>query len=308
MRNPIFVACIVVTIAITIRSFLLPLKYDSQKPETWDRSINNARSEDRLRDRDLLTPNPSQRESSVNSQSNVPEDVMGEFEAFHLHTSESFGRAMGFGVGRGGAHVLYDDGRVTFISDDVDHEASKSNPYGLWGTLGTKASDQQAPPKVKNVKPIRDLQSPGRALPNVSHERHSPHRILDRTGFEVFAPKTGPTSPYPFLLEAIDLVSTESRFIHVLGAGESAASNASTHANSARPLEPFEASAVEQLLTGGSTVFARFGDKVQVVAAIGSREQCNACHLAKTGDVLGAFQYHLSLVAPRETTSAQRPD
>jgi hypothetical protein len=308
MRNPIFVACIVVTIAMTIRSFLMPLKSDSQKLETGDRSINNARSEDRLRDRDLLTPNPSQRESNVNSQSNVPEDVMGEFEAFHSHTSESFGRAMGFGVGRGGAHVLYDDGRVTFLSDDVDLEGSESNPYGLWGTLGTRASDQQAPPKVKNVEPVRNRQNHGRALLTARNERHSPHRVLAQTGFEVFAPKTGPSSPYPFRLEAIELVSTESRFIHVLGATESAATNASTHANSTRPLEPSEASAIEQLLTGGSTVFARSGDTINVVAAIRSREQCNACHLAKTGDVLGAFQYHLSLVDPRDTTSTQKQD
>lgn len=308
MRNPVFVACIVVAIAMIIRSFLLPWKSDLQTPEAVDNSKNSARSEDRLRNKDLLSPKLLKRESSVNSQSNVPEDVITEFETFHSHTSESFGKAMGFGVGRGGAHVLYDDGKVTFLTDDVDRESSESNPYGLWGTLGTRASEQQALPKVKKIKPVHDLQSPERASLPASNEHHSPHRIFAQTGFEAFAPKTGPSSPYPFRLEAIDLVSIESRIIHVLGAPETAAVSDSTHANSTRPLEPFEASAVEQLLTGGSTVFARSGDKVQVVAAIRSREQCNACHVAKTGDVLGAFQYHLSLVDLRDTTSAPRPD
>ena len=298
MRNPIFGVCIVVAIAMTIRSFLLPWNSDLQTPEAVDSSTNSARSEERLRETDLLAPELLHRESTVNSQSNVPEDVRAEFEMFHSHTSESFGRAMGFGVGRGGAHVVYDE-KVIFLTDEVDREASKSTSYGLWGTLGTKASDQQAPSKVKNVKPVHDLPSPERTSPTVSNERFSPHRILAQAGFEVFAPKTGPNAPYPFLLEAIDLVSTESRIIHVLGAPETAVSSTLALTNSTRPLETSEASAVDQLLSSGRTVFARSGEKIQVVAAIRSREQCNACHLAKTGDVLGAFQYHLSLIDQR---------
>jgi hypothetical protein len=65
-----------------VRSFLLPLKSDLQKPENVDSSSNSARSEDRHRDKDLLAPKLSQRESIANSQSTVPDNVIAEFETF----------------------------------------------------------------------------------------------------------------------------------------------------------------------------------------------------------------------------------
>ena len=55
---------------------------------------------------------------------------------------------------RGGAHVLMGDGEVEWITDDVPvittRETSNDTSYGLWGSLGARATDTEEPTQDLN--------------------------------------------------------------------------------------------------------------------------------------------------------------
>ncbi|MEM6469498.1 MAG: hypothetical protein AAF802_07990, partial [Planctomycetota bacterium] len=58
-----------------------------------------------------------------------------------------------FGRSRGGAHVMNEDGSVTFNEvgrlqgkrSGVEERGDKESPYGLWGALGTRKTKGESP-------------------------------------------------------------------------------------------------------------------------------------------------------------------
>lgn len=64
-----------------------------------------------------------------------------------------------------------------------------------------------------------------------------------------------------------------------------------------RPLDRFEAAALDAVRNGEDGFAARRGDELKFVGAIRSANPCVACHGGRRGDLLGAFSYSLRLVS-----------
>jgi hypothetical protein len=60
-----------------------------------------------------------------------------------------------------------------------------------------------------------------------------------------------------------------------------------------RPLDTFEAPALERLVAGRGLVFAEAPEATRLLGAIRSVRQCVGCHGGERGDLLGAFSYTL---------------
>jgi hypothetical protein len=71
-----------------------------------------------------------------------------------------------------------------------------------------------------------------------------------------------------------------------------------------RPLNEFEASALQQLYTDKDLVVSEQGDEVQMLGSLRAARQCLDCHNVQRGELLGAFSYRLTLA---EGTSDAAP-
>lgn len=239
-------------------------------------------------------------------EKSLPDGFEAEFDQYHLQTVENFGRAMGFGRHRGGAHVLHADGAVKFVTDSIENaESTKAHtdtksPYDLWGRLG---ADQQHDEAFEGLSAVvvdqkafiessEPAPKPVLPPPPAIREQTRYHNGLDQLGFARFAPPSGPGAGYPFELTSIDLLSTEMELGYSLKTEEDTRfmMNSVT-----RELDPFESEAIPRLKTGSQYESMRVGQQLQVVAAIRSSERCNECHRTNTGDLLGAFHYRLTI-------------
>jgi hypothetical protein len=60
-----------------------------------------------------------------------------------------------------------------------------------------------------------------------------------------------------------------------------------------RPLDAFEAGGLKQLVDGEYLVVGEAADKLRMLGSVRAVEQCEKCHGAERGDLLGAFSYTL---------------
>jgi hypothetical protein len=65
-----------------------------------------------------------------------------------------------------------------------------------------------------------------------------------------------------------------------------------------RPLDGFEASALEKLRRGEALLVADAPGGVRMLGALRSVKQCVDCHGGERGDLLGAFSYTLRRAEP----------
>ncbi len=307
MRGSAFAICVAVAVILIARAIMFPVGPDDHAV-TYNSLSKSSSTRDSLSDKEMLKPEVLHHDLTNRSQveRSLPDGLNEEFNQYHLQTVESFGRAMGFGRHRGGTHVLLDDGAVKFVTDSTDRTDSTEkridtkSPYGLWGSLGTRQSNdkiiEELPEEVideqKSVDDSEPAPQPILPPPPAIREPSKYHNGFDQLGFARFAPPSGPDSAYPFVLASIDLLSTEMELGYSLKDKEDTRfmMNSDT-----RELDPFEAKAILRLKTGSQNEYLQQGPQLQVVAAIRSSETCNECHRTNTGDLLGAFHYRLTL-------------
>ncbi|WP_428305883.1 hypothetical protein [Lacipirellula sp.] len=71
-----------------------------------------------------------------------------------------------------------------------------------------------------------------------------------------------------------------------------------------RPLNEFEASALQKLQTDEDLVVAENGNQVQMLGSLRAAKQCLDCHNVQRGELLGAFSYQLTLTGESEASPA----
>ncbi len=239
-------------------------------------------------------------ESTSEPETSEPEQELSPYD-LHLQNDDAFRRAPGNGRHRGGTHVLTGDGAVRFITDSIaqmspnDEAASPENrPYGLWGALGTRFSnekrgdDEAASSVLSEDLPL--TLSMNAAL------RRTKIAVADRELQQISSQQIATQSAETWMLDFIELVSLD-RFDKPVAYVEKELPSMDTIASGdlrTRPLDDFEINAIEKLREGAKLLTERRGPELRMVGAILATNDCLACHTGNAGDILGAFTYRFT--------------
>ncbi|MCM2371246.1 hypothetical protein [Aporhodopirellula aestuarii] len=220
---------------------------------------------------DISDPDESYLPVSINGNDlelDLPQSEPIEITFEHLHhaNTEGFANADGFGLSRGGRHVLMGDEAVRFLEDAIIDapdlaDQTATNPYGLWGALGARAESKVHPELKAMADPdLAASQSPVWRLDSV--------QVVSLDRFE---------SPVAYDEEELPTMDAiKNRLMPT------------------RSLSPFELEAVKKLRNGDELVSDRNSEQLVLVGAIRANNACVDCHAAKPLDLLGAFTYHFS--------------
>lgn len=187
-------------------------------------------------------------------------------EDLHQLNTEGFRNADGFGISRGGTHVLLDDGAVRFIEGEIatgvassDHHGETN--YGLWGSLGTrsKTGDHPEPSELSDAQWVA-AQTPEWKLD-----------FVQLVSLQQFDP--------PVAYDESELPR-----MHQL----------QSHQVPTRSLTEFEVDAIGRLQAGAELIERQTASQMLLFGAIRASGECMECHAAESGDLLGAFTYRLS--------------
>ena len=72
-----------------------------------------------------------------------------------------------------------------------------------------------------------------------------------------------------------------------------------------RPLDDFEAEALEKIRTGEEVVTQATLNRIQMVGAVRALSTCIHCHGGNEGDLLGAFSYEILRNPPIESLGGE---
>lgn len=118
---------------------------------------------------------------------------------------------------------------------------------------------------------------------------HQLEALPDR-GSETVDPVRIPRGWQIARLELIGILRHEQPVVYV---GENLPNLKDLDKYKTRPLNPFEASALEKLRRQEDLVVEESANRVQMVGSLRATNQCTACHEVQRGELLGAFSYIL---------------
>ncbi|TWT80942.1 hypothetical protein CA13_23890 [Planctomycetes bacterium CA13] len=223
------------------------------------------------------------------------------FHQFHRETRQSFAAALGFGLGRGGVHILMGDGAVKFVTDSIEVDnvdGEEKSPYGLWGALGTRATQNELPNPSKSSKPI-DVTKPPTQIETTKSKTTTDvpaslgsHMPMHFIGFRHLTPKPTNDSSFQWDLDEIQLVSIENAQVYVL---EERVSNTPLQVETTltRDYDAFENQAIQRMEDGDDVVVENHDGKVRMLGALRCEKACARCH-KEPNRLLGAFTYRFT--------------
>ncbi|GAA5505867.1 hypothetical protein Rcae01_01316 [Novipirellula caenicola] len=293
-----FITLLVMSLlAIAIFRLSYPPITDGLQLSNSVRGIDSARLPPALNEIEI----PNQ-ESTPEPGTIVPVQELSPYE-LHVQNEDGFSKAPGNGRHRGGSHVLMDERAVRFINDAIaqtppSNETGllETSPYGLWGTLGTRVSEEKR----------GDDQTVSSAfIADVPHTpsgdfalRQTEIALADHELQQISSHQIAAQSPKIWTLDFIELVSLH-RFDEPVAYVEKELPSMNTIATGVlktRPLNDFETNAINQLRMGAKLQTERSGHTLRMVGAILATNDCLACHPGNAGDLLGAFTYRFTAV------------
>jgi hypothetical protein len=176
---------------------------------------------------------------------------------------------------------------------------------------GVRANNDPVPQPLPRAFPIESLQ-PGEptrqvAVPYSAQALHQ-ESIVDFSnlagrgytqdrghvaGFQPHAFSKVPASDDEWVVQTIDLVSLLCHAEPVAYVSDNLPRMDELREASTRPLDAFETGGLKQLVDGDYLVVGEAADKLRMLGSVRAVEQCEKCHGAERGDLLGAFSYTL---------------
>ncbi|WP_286763033.1 MULTISPECIES: hypothetical protein [Rhodopirellula] len=231
---------------------------------TWNESFTDDlsdRSDVQELDASLLV---AASRSDVDEASEQPLEITPD--DLHQLNTEGFRNAEGFGISRGGAHILLNDGSVQFIEGEIAAGTESSDQqtatnYGLWGSLGTRRKIDEHP-ELSELSEVHWVSTDAPSwkldfVQLVSLQQFDPPVAYDESEL-----------PRMHQLQS-DQVPT-------------------------RSLTEFEVDAIGRLRAGAELIEKQTATQMFLLGAIRASGECMECHTAESGDLLGAFSYRLS--------------